>query len=410
MNFFQKQELKLLWPFYLDALLSPMLFFAPAFMILFFRDLNFSMFQIALIMAAYSLSTILFEIPTGAVADLYGRKFSVLLSTILSSISLLSLFFFRDFYLILFSFAFLGFASTFASGANEAWVTDLIKSKDSKLLHGFFVKKQSLGSFGLIISGFLGALFVKNFGMSIIWLVAFFSCLVSFFILMFGKEIFTRKNVKLKGSIKQVSNQAMISLKYCKNHHVLYYFLIASMILVFASDFNGNLSWTPFLQELGLQEYAFGYMLSAMAFIGVIAPLITSRFYKKNREKSFILNAIIIWVVFALLVIFVKELTFAFVILLGTMFFHLSRTPVERVYFQRFIPSKLRATVGSVESVLLSVIDIIALPIAGLLIDKLGSQYTIFLSGLVAIPAIIIYAKIKENKKSDYLSSIQTRA
>jgi len=78
MKIFQKGELKLLWPFYLDAFLSPMLFFMPAFVVVYFRDLGFSLFQISLLTMMMPLSMFLFEIPTGAIADLYGRKFSVL--------------------------------------------------------------------------------------------------------------------------------------------------------------------------------------------------------------------------------------------------------------------------------------------------------------------------------------------
>ena len=44
----------------------------------------------------------------------------------------------------------------------------------------------------------------------------------------------------------------------------------------------------------------------------------------------------------------------------------------------------------------LSLIAIIALPIVGFLIDKIGPQYTIFLSGIIAIPAVIVYWRIKE--------------
>src|SRR3989344_1277986 len=83
MKFFKQGELKLLWLFYLDALISPMLFFMPAFIIIYFRNLGFSLFQISLLTMMMPLLMLLFEIPTGAIADVYGRKFSVLLGALI---------------------------------------------------------------------------------------------------------------------------------------------------------------------------------------------------------------------------------------------------------------------------------------------------------------------------------------
>jgi predicted MFS family arabinose efflux permease len=139
-------------------------------------------------------------------------------------------------------------------------------------------------------------------------------------------------------------------------------------------------------------------MWSAMAVIGIFAPLVGSKFYKKKKEKKFILISISLWALIALSVIFVREMIFAFVILLSLEFFDHVKNPTKRVYFHRFIPDKMRASVGSVEGMLFSIIAIVSLPLVGLTVDLIGPQYTIFLSGLLAIPAIIIFYRIKENK------------
>ena len=93
MKFFEKNELRILWPFYLDSLISPMLFFAPAFFIVYFASLNLSFFQIGVLMAFFHITTIFFEIPTGAVADLYGRKFSILFGYLIEGLAVLLMFF-----------------------------------------------------------------------------------------------------------------------------------------------------------------------------------------------------------------------------------------------------------------------------------------------------------------------------
>ncbi|MCK4999260.1 MAG: hypothetical protein KAS23_06990, partial [Anaerohalosphaera sp.] len=67
----------------MEKLISKLFYILPGFMVVYFTGLNFSMFQISLLIAAWPLATLIFEIPTGAFADIYGRKFSVLLGLFL---------------------------------------------------------------------------------------------------------------------------------------------------------------------------------------------------------------------------------------------------------------------------------------------------------------------------------------
>lgn len=398
MKFFKKGELKLLWLFYLNALISPILFFMPAFMIIYFRDLGFSIFQISLLTMMMPLFMLLFEIPTGAVADIYGRKFSVLLGVLIEGIAVFSIFFLDNFYSLVFAFALAGFGSTFGSGAKEAWVTDLIRKEKKNFLQNYFVKSQALCNFGLVISGILGVFLVKQFGVSIIWIVAGISSFITFFLLGFAKEHFIKRKVKIKDSFKSLIKQSQVSVKYAKNHSVLFLFLIATALIVFASEFNGSLAWIPFLQNLGFPVYAFGYLWSAMGVVGIFAPFISLKFLKKGQERKFILNAILLTILVLVLVIFVKSIFFAFLIILFQLFFGGMSRPIERTYFHRFIKSKLRATVGSVESMLIGFVGVLAMPLAGLSVDYLGSRYTILLSALLMIPSVIIFFKIKDGK------------
>jgi len=399
MKFFEKDEMKALWPFYLDHILSPMLFFVPAFMIVYFGNLGLNLFQIGLIMAMAPLCSLIFEIPTGAIADLYGRKFSVLLSFALLGIGYFLLFFFTNFYILLIIFAFLGFAATFYSGAKEAWIVDLIKKSNKKLMKNYFTKAQGLDGFGLVLSGFLGAFLVKTFGLSIIWLAAGASYFLAFFLLIFAAEKHLKIRTKLSQSFNNIKKQTKVSVEYSYNHPVLLYFLIASAIFYFAVSLNGSLSWIPLLKGLKLPDYAFGYVWSAMAGIGILSSVASHTLLKKGKEKSLIIKAVLFTALFSLLIIFVKDLAFAIAILLLTSFFITVKTPAERIYFHRFVSSRLRATMGSVEGMIISIIGIIAMPVAGLLIDSIGAQYTIFLSGIIMIPVAIIFYKIKESKK-----------
>ncbi|MCK5449702.1 MFS transporter [Candidatus Pacearchaeota archaeon] len=398
MEFFKKGELKLLWPFYLNVLISPMLFFLPAFMIIYFRDLGFSIFQISLLTMMMPLFMLLFEIPTGAVADIYGRKISVLLGMLIEGVTIFSIFFLNNFYHLMFAFALIGLGSTFSSGAKEAWITDLIRKEKKNFLQNYFVKSRSLSNFGLVVSGILGAFLVKQFGVSIIWIFAGISLFTSIMLLGFAKEHFIKRKVKIKDSFKSLIKQSKVSIRYAKNHHILFLLLIATVLTVFATEFSSSLAWIPLLQNLSFPDYAFGYLWSAIGVIGIFAPLVSLKFLKKGQERKFILNTILLTILVLALVIFVKNIFFAFLIILSQLFLGGMSYPVERNYFHKFIKSKLRATVGSVESMLIGLIGILAMPLAGLSVDYLGPQYTILLSAFLMIPSAVIFFKIKDGK------------
>ena len=162
MGFFEKDELKLLWPFYLRQVFFTIFFIYSAFYIIYLRNIEISLFQIGLITSISALAGVLFEVPTGAIADVFGRKFSTISGYFLSGICVTLIYFFNDFYSIILIMFCWGAVSTLISGANDAWVIDLLKSKNKKnLISSYYIKMNSFYAFGFLLSGILGSFLVK---------------------------------------------------------------------------------------------------------------------------------------------------------------------------------------------------------------------------------------------------------
>lgn len=399
MRVFEKNELKLLWPFYLESLIFPLLFFASAFYVVYFVESGLSLFRVGLILAAPSLTALLFEIPTGAVADIYGRKTSVLIGYLLQGTGYFMLFFSRNFYFMFACFAFIGFASTFTSGAMEAWVTDLIKSKNKKLLHNYFSNIQIFDNIGLIVSGIIGALLVKSAGMSLIWIFAGAAFMVSCFVLAFSTEVF-KKRSGIAHPYRQFKRQIKNSVSYSYRHPVLFFVLLATLILIFGAYFDYDVSWVPLLQSLGMPDYAFGYLYSATSFVIILSSLFSRKFLKRGKERNFIVTFIVFSAITSFLAIIVYNRIFGVILFLFSYFFFFGMKPASRVYFHRFVPSKMRATIGGFESMIWGVASVLALPISGLLVDIIGPRYTIAVAGVMALLAAFVYLRIKEEKIS----------
>jgi MFS family permease len=394
--FFKKEEWGILWPFYLDALIAPALFFYPAFMTIYFLQIGLSIFQIGTITAFYSLVTLLFEIPTGSFADIYGRKYSVILGGIISIIALSLLYVFKNYWAIFLLFGLLGFAHTFASGATEAWKVDLIKKRNKKLLNNFMMKTHSIESTGIVISGLIGAFIVHLLGTSSIWLFGAFAFFVSIVILLFAREHFVKNKMPTTTSFSKISLQTKNTVVYAYRHHVIFWLFLASFILTFVMSANSRLIWTPFLKLFNFPDYAFGYLWSLAGLVGIVAPLFSRKLLKKNNEKKLLIFIWGLYFVTMLWVILVQNIIAALMIMTIAAFLVNARWPIQRIYLHRFIPDKIRATVGSIESIVISIGFMVASVLIGYAADKIGPKMTLFWGAFLILPVIFIYLKIKE--------------
>lgn len=403
MKLFQKGELKILWPFYLEYFFASSLYFFPAFLVLYLSQLSFSFTQIGILVAIIPLTALIFEIPTGAIADLYGRKFSVILGYSLEGICMLFLFFAKTYFSVFFIFLLWGLGTTFSSGSKDAWIVDMINKNNKRLVHNFFTKMQVFIGFGLIISGFIGVMFVKYCGVRVIWIIGVFSYLVSILLLstLTKKDNVKSVSVKIQGSFRKVVIQSKEAISYGYKHPVLFYYLFAALLLALIGSLVAGISWTPFLKGLGFPDSYFGYMWSGMGFFSILGPIIASKLLKKGKERNFIIISLVISAITILFVLLPQKWIFVLIILfLFSLFFSMGN-PASEVYFHRFIFSKMRATMGSVRSMIVYIGGIIGMVLAGFLIDLIGARYTIVLFAPLTILVIVLYLKIKEQKPED---------
>jgi DHA3 family tetracycline resistance protein-like MFS transporter len=90
----------------------------------FVTEVGMSPLQLVLCGTAMELAVFVFEVPTGAVADTIGRRFSVILSYVVIGGSMVLFGLFTSPVLIIAAFALWGVGYTFQSGAYEAWIAD----------------------------------------------------------------------------------------------------------------------------------------------------------------------------------------------------------------------------------------------------------------------------------------------
>ena len=103
--------------------------------------------QLVLIGTTLELSTFLFEVPTGIVADVYSRRLSIVIGYILTGLGFLIEGFFPFFLPIILAQVVWGLGYTFGSGAKQAWITDEIGEENANKL---FLRAARYGSIAFL--------------------------------------------------------------------------------------------------------------------------------------------------------------------------------------------------------------------------------------------------------------------
>jgi MFS family permease len=369
--------------------------------------------------AFFSGGMVIFEVPTGVVADTWGRRTSYLLgaATLLLS-TLLYLLMWRT-HAPLWAWAIssmlLGLGFTFFSGATEAWLVDALTFtgvKDS--LQAVLAKGQVVGGAAMLGGSLLGGFVaqVTNLGVpyimrSVMLGLTFAAAFVWMKDLGFSPE-------RSAGILREVRGILRVSLDSGWHNPPVRWLMLASF-------FAGGVSMYAFyaLQPYLLQLYgdpgAFGVAGLAASIVAgtqMLAGLLAPRVGRLIHRRTDALIAIYLIGGGCLLGL---GLTSSFpVAVLLLVIWGLSFSigmPIRQTYINGIIPTEQRATVLSLDSLMSSAGGTVAQPALGRLADLRGYAETYVVGGaiqFIAVPFLVLARR--EKAKSDVIDGGRTVA
>ena len=184
----KKLGLKFLRPFYTKSIISNLTQLIIPFYVIYFLDIWLNLRQIALISSFRSIVSLISEIPTWAIADLYGKKISVILWLILSWITVFCIPFFHSFTWICIIFCINALTETLFSGSDQAWISDVIEKNDKNLIDSYFSWSRSISNFCFIFAGILASLVAKYLWYDWLWFVYGVGTIIAGIILCFAEN------------------------------------------------------------------------------------------------------------------------------------------------------------------------------------------------------------------------------
>jgi MFS family permease len=360
--------------------------------------------------AFFSVGQVLFEVPTGVVADTRGRRFSFLLGagTLLSSTLL---------YLLMWNIhaPFLGWAIasmllglgfTFFSGATEAWLVDALSAAGyTGDLESVFGRAQIVGGGAMLAGSVLGGVIAQltDLGMPYIVRAALLGAtLLVAWRFMHDLGFTPERGVSPVTAVRNVVDGAVAG--GWRNPPVRW--LMLSSPFITGVGFYAFYALQPFLLELFGDPDAYSIAGLAAAILagaqmagGWLVPHVRQLF---ARRTTVLVVAGIIGVAMLALMGLVPVFWIAIVAVVVWGLVGAIEIPVRRAYINGVIPSEQRATVLSFDSLMGSAGGVVAQPALGRMADVAGYPASYLVSaGIQALAIPFAFLARRENAPSD---------
>lgn len=372
-----------IWKMYLFAFFGWFCFVCGV-IIPFFTDWGgLNLTQVMILQSWFVFWIFILEIPTGAIADRFGRKTSLILGSVIMIITPIIYASIPNFFIFMIGEFLWALASSLFSGAYEALIYDTLrkirKTYQSKMV---FARSRSFELMGLAISSLIGGFIALKFGLRLTMMSLSIPFLLVLFIAFTLKEPKIEKEKRkeyisiIKGGIKELKRNKVLQIL------VFDFVSIATIVYLL------RILYQAFMQHLMIKISYFGIAMAGIVIIQLI--LINSyRWFEKilKSKRKFIFYLSFFTGLFTLLALAcgfyrLDFLAVAFIIL--AIGFGYSRTPLMISYINKYISSKVRATTLSTISMINTAVLVVVNPLIGRLADW-SLNYTLLFLGMVAI-------------------------
>ena len=384
-----------IWKFYVASILSGFAVFYNGVDTLYYRHFDLSFEQIGVLVSASLTAILLFEIPTGSFADIYGKKTSILIGSFLTFVGLGFLAFGSDFASFAVGFILLGIGRAFRSGAENALLYDWLSSVDKQQ---DYIRHQSRLQAAFvaidIISGSAGFL-LFGLNVRIPFIISFVSMALVILVQFTLKDSTPRASHREHAMAVHV-NQIKEGLLIVSRSRIIMWLIGFTLIYSIANMFFSNALNLPFLREVK------GFTTDQLALMGLLWNVIqtTCLFFVSQLERrlgQFIsILAIVILTPLLFLGLLLSNNFLVSSIIIGLYYSSMSfREVIIDTYLNTRISSQYRATVLSIASMIISGLAIFILPVLGIIVHRssLDAGLFVLVVGTLILGALSMLVK-----------------
>lgn len=392
---------KQIFKFGMYGFLKNLKFFEP-FLIVFFMLSGLTFFEIGLLYSIREIVIYVFEVPSGVLADRYGRKTELVICFVFYILSFIVFFFGQDFFIYLIAMSLFGLGEAFRSGTHKAIIMSYLEINNVKYSKSMiYGKTRSYSLIGTTVSS-LAAIGLYFYFSSIAWLfiIAIIPYILDLLlILSYPNYLNQRQDDKM--SFKGFARESRNSIMYVfKNKQIF------SLLLGSASYNAGFKSIKNYIQPLivtitlsviifsnrSVEENTIIYIGVITAFISLISAFASLNAHKIGTYFSSDKVISIMWLLSGIsmivLSLYTNSIYILIVVFLFIYLFLNIRKPLMIEKIGEETDSNKRASVLSIESQFTSLLMAVFAPVLGYIADVYSISLMLY---LVGISMIIIF-------------------
>lgn len=363
--------------------------------------------QVLILTSIYLVSKVIFQIPSVAISDYFGKKKSIILGNGLLIIYILILLFSPDFKWIAIANIFCAFGYDLKLISEGNLLYDSVATKGGD---GIYTKIDSKGASGYyildtVLSLMAGYLFVINNYIPMCLCLLFL--IVSFILSFRFNDIYKSRNDETNEPfskfIKGYSNNIVDSFKFIKKSNRM------KSYLIFAAVFYGvikivNTYKNDLLIDIGVTEAQFAMIYAVMRLVASISVIYSRKIQRKFRNKtlSFISLSYIISTIFIgiIALILTDNIALPLILVFHTVIkFSDSQWYItEYTYLKNFTTAESRNKISFTFELITCIAASLMSIIGAIILKYLGAKYSILLIGIVALAIIIAILKYMKTR------------
>ncbi|GMQ98145.1 MAG: MFS transporter [Acidimicrobiia bacterium] len=378
---------------------------------LFLLDAGLSIAEVFIANAAFSVGTVLFEIPTGVVADTIGRRASFLLSLIVLAASTM-------FYVSLaqvgggvlaFSLVsvFMGLGFTFYSGAMEAWLVDGVRELGyDGDMDSVFATAQIVGG-GAMLVGTIGGGLLGQIDLALPFILRSVLLIALLFLAFFGMHDigFQRRSVTLKSLPKEAKDIASSGIRNGWRSRPL------RMIMIGGAIQNGFFfwawyAWQPYFLDLLERDAVWvAGVVAALLSVAMIVGNALVKFFTQycGRRTTMLLWTSIAFGFGSIGVGVASNFAVALGFLLVAAVAMGVQMPVRQAFIHNMVTSEERATVVSFDSMITGIGAVGGQAGLGIYSERQGYSLAYIVGGAITLLALpFVWAARRTNTDADF--------
>ena len=361
--------------------------------VLFFQENGLTLMEVMILQSVYSFTIAITEIPSGYIADYFGRKNSLILGTILTFCGYLIFSNFSSFEIFVCAQIIIALGGSLMSGADSALMYDtLLEIEDEKHYTKVEGRTYAIGNFSEAVAGLLGG-FLATTSLLLpvqVQTSILFLCIPIAISLV---EPSLHKENKIEKGFYSIIKVVKFSLL---ENIKLRWLIIYSSIMGVATL---SAAWLaqPFFKSIDIPIVYYGVLWASLNITAGISSVNSYKFEQKYNTPNLLLILGLLMSLSFIIIYFTPNY-FGLILIFAIYYLRGILTPLLKNQININTESNIRATVMSVRSFILRIGFAITAPILGYLADNISISHSFLLiSLLVTILSILSSIKLKNS-------------